>query len=66
VAVILGTVGAGLLAQSVGIIPVLAVQGAGYVVAGLAMLVILPAATRAQTASATTEPSVPVQQSVPG
>jgi Na+/melibiose symporter-like transporter len=60
VAVIVGTVGAGLLAQSVGIVPVLAVQGAGYVVAGVAVLILLPAAARAQTAIAITEPSVPV------
>jgi Na+/melibiose symporter-like transporter len=66
VAVIAGTVGAGLLAQSVGIVGVLAVQGAGYVVAGVAVLVLLPAAARQQTAIATTEPSLPVTQGVPG
>ena len=34
-----GTLGSGYLSRLAGIIPVLAVQGAGYVVAGLAMLV---------------------------
>ncbi|MGI8577321.1 MAG: MFS transporter [Nocardioidaceae bacterium] len=43
VAVVVGTVSAGLLGQAVGIIPVLAFQGGGYVVAGLAMLVLLRA-----------------------
>jgi Na+/melibiose symporter-like transporter len=46
VAVMVGTLGGGLLAQFVGIIPVLAFQGASYVVAGFAMLVTLPAAAR--------------------
>jgi len=41
VAILAGTAGAGLLGQAVGIIPVLALQGAGYVVAGLAMLIAL-------------------------
>jgi len=62
VAVMVGTVGAGFLGQYVGIIPVLAVQGAGYVVAGLAMLITLPAAARSQPATATTTHSVPVEQ----
>ena len=34
-----GTLGSGYLSQLAGIIPVLAVQGGGYVIAGLAMLV---------------------------
>ena len=34
-----GTLGSGYLSRLVGIIPVLAVQGAAYVIAGLAMLV---------------------------
>jgi len=38
-AVLAGTLGAGYLSRLAGIIPVLAVQGGGYVVAGLAMLV---------------------------
>lgn len=33
-----GTLGAGYLSRVAGIVPVLAVQGAGYVVAGLVML----------------------------
>lgn len=41
VAILAGTAGAGVLGQAVGIIPVLAFQGAGYVVAGLAMLITL-------------------------
>ena len=47
VAVMVGTVGAGVLGQVVGIIPVLAIQGAGYVAAGILMLVTLPATYRA-------------------
>jgi Na+/melibiose symporter-like transporter len=39
VTVLAGTLGAGYLSRLAGIIPVLAVQGGGYVVAGLAMLV---------------------------
>jgi predicted MFS family arabinose efflux permease len=46
VAVLAGTVGAGLLGQAIGIIPVLAFQGGGYVVAGLAVLIVLRAETR--------------------
>jgi MFS family permease len=46
VAILAGTLGAGLLGQTVGIVPVLAVQGGGYVVAGLAMLVVLRSETR--------------------
>jgi Na+/melibiose symporter-like transporter len=43
VAILAGTIVAGFLAQVVGIIPVLAFQGGGYVVAGLAMLIVLRA-----------------------
>src|SRR5205823_13918876 len=39
VTVLAGTLGAGYLSRLAGIIPVLAAQGGGYVVAGLAMLV---------------------------
>jgi hypothetical protein len=39
VTVLVGTLGSGYLSRLAGIIPMLAVQGAGYVVAGLAMLV---------------------------
>jgi MFS family permease len=46
VAILAGTAGAGLLGQAVGIIPVLAFQGGGYVVAGFAMLIVLRAETR--------------------
>jgi MFS family permease len=41
VATLAGIIVAGFLAQVVGIIPVLAFQGGGYVVAGLAMLIVL-------------------------
>ena len=53
VTILAGTLGAGYLSRSAGIIPVLAIQGAGYVAAGLAMLAWLedpdetPAATPA-------------------
>ncbi|HEX3492688.1 MAG TPA: MFS transporter [Streptosporangiaceae bacterium] len=40
-ATVAGTVAAGFLGQSVGIIPVLAAQGAGYVIAGLAVVLAL-------------------------
>jgi Na+/melibiose symporter-like transporter len=43
IAILTGTLCAGFLAQAAGIIPVLAVQGGGYVVAGLAMLAALRA-----------------------
>jgi MFS family permease len=46
IAAVAGTLGAGVLGQAVGIIPVLAFQGGGYVVAGLAMLIVLRAETR--------------------
>ena len=39
VTILAGTLGAGYLSRLAGIIPVLAIQGAGYVVAGLVMLV---------------------------
>jgi len=41
VAILAGTLCGGFLGQAAGIIPVLALQGGGYVVAGLAMLVAL-------------------------
>jgi MFS family permease len=50
VAILAGTVCAGLLGQVVGIVPVLAVQGGGYVVAGVAMAMALGG--RAQRAPA--------------
>jgi Na+/melibiose symporter-like transporter len=54
-ATVAGTVAAGFLGQSVGIIPVLATQGAGYVIAGVA--VVLALRPRSQPAP----PSTPVQ-----
>jgi MFS family permease len=45
-AILAGTVAAGFLAQLAGIIPVLSVQGAGYVVAGLMMLAVLRSTRR--------------------
>ena len=65
VAVMAGTVGAGLLGQTVGIVPVLAFQGAGYIVAGLAVLILLPGVVRRQAAIVTSEPLAPVDASVP-
>ena len=41
IAVVSGTIAAGLLGRTVGIIPVLAAQGAGYLVAGLAVVIVL-------------------------
>jgi MFS family permease len=52
VAVVAGTLTAGLLAQTLGIVSVLAAQGAGYVLAGAAMLALLPATARADAAGA--------------
>jgi Na+/melibiose symporter-like transporter len=43
VAILAGTLCAGFLGQAVGIIPVLAVQGGGYIAAGFAMLIVLRA-----------------------
>jgi MFS family permease len=40
-AVVLGTVAAGFLGEAIGIIPVLATQGAGYLLAGLYVVVAL-------------------------
>ncbi len=47
VAVLAGIVGAGFLGQVAGIVPVLAAQGGGYVVAGLVMLIVLRREPRA-------------------
>jgi len=54
-ATVAGTVAAGFLGQSVGIIPVLATQGAGYVIAGVAVVLAL------RPRSQPTPPSAPVQ-----
>jgi MFS family permease len=43
VSVLAGTLGAGYLSRLAGIVPVLAIQGGGYVVAGVAMLIWLAA-----------------------
>ena len=52
-AVVAGTIAAGFLGQTVGIIPILAAQGGGYVVAGLLVLVALrPAASGGQAPGA--------------
>jgi Na+/melibiose symporter-like transporter len=54
-AVVAGTIAAGFLGQTIGIIPVLAAQGGGYVVAGLLVLVALrPAASGGQAPSSRT------------
>ncbi len=58
VTILAGTLGAGYLSRSAGIIPVLVIQGAGYLAAGLAMLAWLkdpdetPAATPVSRLSA--------------
>ena len=54
VTVLAGTLGAGYLSRIAGIIPVLAIQGGGYVVAGLAMLIWLGAEPRRPYLSYTT------------
>ena len=41
IAIVSGTIAAGFLGQAIGIIPVLAAQGAGYLLAGLAALIAL-------------------------
>ena len=57
VAILAGTLCAGFLAQAAGIIPVLAVQGGGYVVAGLAMLVALRADRTGRAAPSAARPA---------
>jgi MFS family permease len=55
ITVLAGTLGAGFLSRPLGIVPVIAVQGAAYALAGLAMLAWLTAGTRpvrVQTAAA--------------
>jgi MFS family permease len=57
VAIAVGTIAAGFLGQSVGIIPVLATQGGGYLVGGAAVLLALraqQAVIRAEPAASTT------------
>jgi hypothetical protein len=46
VAIVTGTVGAGVLAHVLGIVAVLSVQGAGYVAAGMLVLALLQAPHR--------------------
>jgi Na+/melibiose symporter-like transporter len=67
VTILAGTLGAGYLSRFAGIIPVLAIQGGGYVVAGLAMAIWLrdaaPKATplaRGPSGQASLAPEVPV------
>jgi hypothetical protein len=57
VAILAGTLCAGFLGQAIGIIPVLAVQGGGYVVAGFAMLIVLRADPAAAAAPAGARPT---------
>ncbi len=52
VTILAGTLGAGYLSRVAGIMPVLAIQGGGYVVAGLGMLLWLPGRTQASLAQA--------------
>jgi Na+/melibiose symporter-like transporter len=60
VTVVVGSLGAGLLGGTVGIMPVLAIQGVGYVVAGLLMLAALErAAGRAPAVASLDLPGTP-------
>jgi Na+/melibiose symporter-like transporter len=52
ITILAGTLGAGFLSRYAGIIPVLAIQGAGYVVAGLVMLVRLTASAQSPAPAA--------------
>jgi Na+/melibiose symporter-like transporter len=52
VAVVIGALGAGWLGQAIGIVPVLAAQGVGYVLAGLAMLALIRTEPRSQVVPA--------------
>ena len=58
VTVLAGTLGSGYLSRLAGIIPVLAVQGAGYVVAGLVMLVWLKEEGEPASAPSQGEPAL--------
>ena len=49
-AMVAGTVFAGTLGGVIGIVPIIAVQGAGYVVAGAVVLALMPRAVQADTA----------------
>jgi Na+/melibiose symporter-like transporter len=58
-ATVAGTITAGFLGQSVGIIPVLAAQGAGYLIAGVAVVLILrPGTSEPAAAPATVSPGM--------
>ncbi len=59
VTVLAGTLAAGYLSRFVGIIPVLAIQGAGYIVAGLAMLAGLKENARAEVRTDDGAPAAP-------
>jgi Na+/melibiose symporter-like transporter len=59
-AVVAGTLSAGFLGESVGIVPVLAMQGVGYVVAGAVVLATLARATSDE------EPAQPAAATLPG
>lgn len=67
VAVVAGTIAAGFLGQSVGIIPVLAAQGGGYLIGGVAVLIALRAQralTPAEPADLAAPPGAPVAAGV--
>jgi predicted MFS family arabinose efflux permease len=55
IATLAGTLGAGFLSRPLGIVPVIAVQGAGYVLAGLAMLTWLTAGNRSPSLQSVAE-----------
>jgi hypothetical protein len=58
IAVVAGTVTAGYLGQAVGIIPVIAVQGGGFLAAGVLVLVVLRRDALARPAPACSPPVV--------
>ncbi|HKB48622.1 MAG TPA: MFS transporter, partial [Ktedonobacterales bacterium] len=53
---LLGTIAAGTITDHLGVVPVLNIQGAGYVVAGLLVLLLLPRATRTRSLDETAKP----------
>jgi Na+/melibiose symporter-like transporter len=62
VALVAGTFAAGYLGQAIGIIPVIAVQGGGFLAAGLLVLVTLRQEPPGRPAPAASSPAVPAAQ----
>lgn len=70
-AVVVGTTTAGFLGATIGIVPILALQGVGYVVAGAMVLVALRSSVHEPPAASEEQPSTgtsgaPAQDAVPG